>query len=236
MCEKFSRYFETSSLRELYNVNYIRKALDPKAEVFPGEQVPVLVGEPGGRVLTNMAWGLIPVWMKSQIKPLINARAETLTQLPTFNRLLKNQRCIIPASGYFDGSSNKSVSPYHYISHKYISHKDYPILGFAGLWDENQKLVSGQKKRVTIITQSAENNFSHSPAISYSPISHSLGARMPLILTPQAAMQWLDPTLSALELRAIVSSGKVKDLQESRWLGEEVQFGVQLQHEQQRAA
>jgi putative SOS response-associated peptidase YedK len=51
-----------------------------------------------------MAQGLIPHWAKDQktAYKIINARMETLAQKPAYRGLLKSQRCLVPASGYYE--------------------------------------------------------------------------------------------------------------------------------------
>jgi hypothetical protein len=77
--------------------------------------VPVLVWENNETVLKNMRWGLIPSWSKDETiaDKLTNARAETLTEKPSFKKPFQTQRCLIPADGYFEWQrsllcSNKS--------------------------------------------------------------------------------------------------------------------------------
>mgnify|MGYP003334465081 CR=1 FL=1 len=53
-------------------------------------------------------------------KPLINAKAETLTALPTFQPHL-SQRCLLPADGFFEGGA-------------YFHQPGNTPFCFAGLW------------------------------------------------------------------------------------------------------
>ena len=51
-----------------------------------------------------MHWGLIPHWAADPSigNRMINARAETLTDLPSFKLLVDRCRCIIPADGFYE--------------------------------------------------------------------------------------------------------------------------------------
>jgi SOS response associated peptidase (SRAP) len=51
-----------------------------------------------------MHWGLIPHWAAEPSigNRMINARAETLTELPSFKLLVDRRRCIIPADGFYE--------------------------------------------------------------------------------------------------------------------------------------
>ena len=81
-----------------------------------------------------MRWGLIPHWVKDTKKlPLLfNARAESLATKPMFKHAFRRQRCLIPASGFYEWKQccqmAKANKPF------YISAKDGP-LSFAGLWE-----------------------------------------------------------------------------------------------------
>jgi putative SOS response-associated peptidase YedK len=49
-----------------------------------------------------MRWGLVPSWTddKAIWQRVINARAETLRERPSYKRLVSTQRCLIPADGF----------------------------------------------------------------------------------------------------------------------------------------
>ena len=51
-----------------------------------------------------MHWGLIPSWAKGgQFKrPLINARSETIWEKLSFKKLIKSNRCIVLANGFYE--------------------------------------------------------------------------------------------------------------------------------------
>jgi len=68
--------------------------------------MPVITND-GENRLRLMRWGLIPRWVKSPSHPrlIINARANTLVDKPTFRPALISKRCLVPTSGYFDERS-----------------------------------------------------------------------------------------------------------------------------------
>src|SRR6266849_2034227 len=71
---------------------------------FAPTQAVIVVGNDGKRYLKQMRWGLIPSTAKDTTfaSHLINARAETLAEKPTFREALKKRRCIIPADGFYE--------------------------------------------------------------------------------------------------------------------------------------
>ena len=70
-------------------------------DVRPTQQVLTLQAD---HVLSLMQWGLIPAWAKDPRigSKMINARAEGIESKPSFKKPLRSQRCIIPASAFFE--------------------------------------------------------------------------------------------------------------------------------------
>ncbi|MGI6141603.1 MAG: SOS response-associated peptidase [Caldicoprobacterales bacterium] len=56
-------------------------------------------------------WGLIPSWSKDENigRKMINARAETVDTKPSFPKLLKHRRCLIPSDGFYEWKSVNGV-------------------------------------------------------------------------------------------------------------------------------
>jgi len=107
---------------------------------------------------------------------LINARAETLAEKPTFSRLLTHNRCLIVADGFYEWQQVDGRKEPVYIHLK----DDAPFV-FAGLWDALRSDAGETQAYGTIITTSANSLIA--------PIHH----RMPAILPPDAIDAWLDP-------------------------------------------
>src|SRR5260370_5895759 len=74
-------------------------SLTPNTNVRPTQRVPVLLGE---HELAILHWGLVAPWAKDARGALINARAEGLAEKPSFRRAFRSQRCLIPASGFYE--------------------------------------------------------------------------------------------------------------------------------------
>lgn len=135
----------------------------PNAPIIRPTDVALIVTE--GRTAVLQPWGLSVDWTN---QPMINARAETLTEKPTFRSLL-DQRCLIPVSSYFewrkleDGSKRKNT----------ISAPDTPVMAMAGLTDGT---------RFTMMTCAPSSSVAH------------IHNRMPVILEPDAASLWMSNT------------------------------------------
>lgn len=158
--------------------------------IAPASEMPVIV-RAGENHVAIMRWGLIPSWTRDirAAKPLINARAETLAEKPAFRSLLKNHRCLVPASGFFEWKKEgKRKNPY------YIRLFDDPLFSFAGLYDQWHNPEGVTVSTYTIITCDAN------------PLVALLHDRMPVILSRPNEERWLNPDpLSPEDLRQILT-------------------------------
>lgn len=178
MCGRFALAYPRSSLTDWYHAASIPE-IEPRYNIAPTDAILVIRDSDQGRVGSMMRWGLIPHWVKDTKKlPLLyNARAESLAVKPIFKHAFRRQRCLIPASGFYEWKllpDGKSKQPF------YISSKDVP-LSFAGLW-ETATVDEVTINSCTIIT--TESN----------TLMRSIHDRMPLILPPELWDVWLNPT------------------------------------------
>jgi putative SOS response-associated peptidase YedK len=128
-----------------------------------------------------MKWGLIPFWAKDPRigNRLINARAETIAEKPSFKSALKANRCLVPASGFYEWKEiGGRKMPFLF------QLKDISLFSFAGLYDVWKDEQKNEIKTFTIITTNA-NSF-------MAPIHD----RMPVILTPENENIWLDNAIN----------------------------------------
>ena len=125
--------------------------------------------------------GLIPHWAKDPAlgNRMINARAETLAEKPSFCEALKKRRCLIPADGFYEWQKvGKVKQPMRIVL------KSRAPFGLAGLWD---RWISPEKKEVltcTIITTAANE------------LIREIHDRMPVLLQQDDEARWLDPGLT----------------------------------------
>jgi putative SOS response-associated peptidase YedK len=153
-------------------------------DVRPPHDIPVV---DMGRELVLMHWGFVPSWAKERPKgaPLINARAEGIESKPTFRKLLRFQRCIIPATGFYEwqtpASGGKKV--------KYLfTRTDGDFLALAGLYD-TWKTPEGKDLRSCVIITTTPNE-------EVAPVHN----RMPVILSEEDEAAWLSPDETETEL------------------------------------
>jgi putative SOS response-associated peptidase YedK len=154
-------------------------------DVRPTQQVPALLTD---HELRLMKWGLVPSWARdiSVGNNMINARAEGIAEKPSFKRPLRSQRCLLPASAFFEWQGAKGAKT------KYrIGRKDGEMFGLAGLYDVWKSPDGHELTTCTIITCA--------PNAVLAPIHN----RMPVMLLPEDEDAWLDPDM--IEVEAITS-------------------------------
>ncbi|MGO9595537.1 MAG: SOS response-associated peptidase, partial [Steroidobacteraceae bacterium] len=93
--------------------------------------------------LEPLRWGLIPYWCqdpKGGRKP-INAKCETVRNLPTFRDAYRRRRCIVPVDGFFEWKAikgQKAKQPHA------VAMKDGRPFGIGGLWENWKEPASGR--------------------------------------------------------------------------------------------
>jgi putative SOS response-associated peptidase YedK len=158
----------------------------PRYDIAPTQPVAIVRVKPGleavgERELALVRWGLIPAWVKDprDFKPLMNARAETLPDKPSFKHALRYRRCLVPADGYYEWVGAAGAKSKHLIRPKPGSALVNPI-GFAGLWEHWLGAEGSEIETLAIITVPANETVK------------ALGARMPAIVPPRRYADWLD--------------------------------------------
>ena len=181
MCGRFTLFEPDKILAREFGVSGI-PLLSPRYNIAPSQPVAAVRAAPAGtgREPALLRWGLIPSWSKDPAigNRLINARAETASQKPSFRNAFNRRRCLIPASGFYEWQRRElRKQPF------YIRMHDGRPFAFAGLWDRWESPDKGVIESCTILT-TATNAL-------LAPIHD----RMPVILPPGKYDRWLDPSL-----------------------------------------
>ena len=172
MCSRYSR---TKGQVKVGKTKVAMKAL-PQAMIRPTDRASVIRKGSGGLEEAILRWGLIPSWAKDPKIGVqcINARAETISEKPSFREAFQKRRCLVPADGFWEWETiGKKKIPWKF------ARPDGGEFCLAGLWeswmDEGKPLET-----FTIITTS--------PNRLVSPVHN----RMPVILSPDEAEIWLE--------------------------------------------
>ncbi|HRF09257.1 MAG TPA: SOS response-associated peptidase [Xanthobacteraceae bacterium] len=194
MCGRFTRQYTWAELHALYMLSVgfenERSNLQPRYNICPTTTIDAVVERDGKRAVEPMRWGLVPSWWKKTLKELpatFNARAETVAEKPMFRSAFKRNRCIIPASGYFEwtATAEKKKQPH------YFTRRDGEIISIAGLYEEWKNPETGKPLRSCTMIIGAANDF-------VSPLHD----RMPIILERDQIASWLTGDAGTDMLRA----------------------------------
>lgn len=174
MCGRFSLTANEAELNLRFELEGGVAPYVPRYNGAPTQMLAVITGE-NPHKLSFFRWGLIPPWAKdiSIGNKMINARAETITEKPSFRTPLFSKRCLVPADGFYEWQQDAGKQPYR------IFVKNNPIFSMAGLWERWESPEGVVIESFNIITTEA-NNF-----------MKSIHSRMPVILKPEDEKTWL---------------------------------------------
>jgi putative SOS response-associated peptidase YedK len=182
MCGRYTLKTPLSVLTERFDIGESSTSVTPSYNIAPTQQVATVLSENGKRKLEMLRWGLIPSWADDPEigSRMINARAETVAEKPSYRKAFKKSRCLILADGFYEWQKTDSgKQPFH------IRMQDGSPFAFAGLWESWDK---GEEIRsCTIITTEAND------------LVAEVHNRMPVILHAEDYEMWLDPDFDERE-------------------------------------
>ncbi len=175
MCGRFQLSVKGKQISERFNVEVFDEFYKPNYNCAPSQKLPVITNTEQNK-LSYYKWGLVPFWAKDPKigYKLINARAETILEKPSFNNALKNRRCLVPANGFYEWKKDKNKTPYR------IFLKTENIFSMAGIWETWNDAENRPMHTFSIITTEANE------------LIESIHNRMPVILSPEDENNWLN--------------------------------------------
>lgn len=207
MCGRYAIAQEKIAIAKRYGVDAVSQILpDVSYNIRPTDQVPIVLDatkKRGERRLESARWSLIPAWSKEPTVnfPTFNARVETAAEKPSFKSSVRNRRCILPATGYYEWlTEGKTKTPYfvtHHESAQQLANpipasdtaEPLPFLNLAGLysWWKNPELPENHPDHwvlsATILTRPAAGDLA------------DVHDRMPMMVPDNLLDPWLDPTV-----------------------------------------
>lgn len=178
MCARYSLTSPPEAVRDLFDAPKVDD-FPPRYNIAPSQ--PVLIARSalrGGRELCLVRWGLIPSWLRDPAtlrSSLINARAETASEKPSFRGGIRHRRCLIPTTGFYEWSGKRSARQPHL-----IRMKDRELFALGGIWESWLGADGSEIETMAILTTAANQEMA------------SLHDRMPLIIEPRDFERWLD--------------------------------------------
>lgn len=172
MCSKYSR----TKGQVKVGKKQIAIQSDPQPGIRPTDRAAIVRHGSHGPEIAELRWGLIPAWAKDSKVGVqcINARAETLSEKPSFREAFRHRRCLVPADSFFEWETRgKAKVPWKF------SRLNGEEFCMAGLW-EAWNSPKGVLETFTIITTVPND------------LVGSVHSRMPVILSPDEGEVWLE--------------------------------------------
>ena len=178
MCGRYyiaEEHSEAEMQRIINEVNRRNAEVKTSGEIFPTDSVPVVaVSRSDKPAVFAMEWGLDA----GDGRRVINARSETAAEKPMFSDSMKNRRCLVPATNYFEWEKRGKVRMKHAISADGAG-----MIWMAGIY----RMEEGRPVFTILTRQCAEKiSFIHD--------------RMPVLLSGNARGAWLDRKIDAAEI------------------------------------
>jgi putative SOS response-associated peptidase YedK len=176
MCGRFVLTASSKEIKIRYGLKDIISDIKPRFNISPGQMVQTIYYDQDKK-LREMKWGLIPNWAKDPKigYKMINARSETLTEKPSFRKLIKSRRCIVVATGFYEWKK-VGTKKFPYL----ITVNNQKIFSLAGLYDIWLNDKKEEVHTVTIITTIPNE------------VMADIHDRMPLILNVKNESTWLE--------------------------------------------
>jgi putative SOS response-associated peptidase YedK len=185
MCGRFAFYSPAEATAALFGVNG-NVDVRPRYNIAPTQFVAAIRNDADNSPeLATFRWGLVPFWAKDPSigNRMINARAETVAEKPSFRNAYRKRRCLILADGFYEWHTEGGVKiPY------FISLASGSPFAFAGLWEHWDSKSSDESLDTTTIVTTAASQF-----------LSQLHNRMPVVLEPGNAGRWLDGDMGLLD-------------------------------------
>ncbi len=188
MCGRYTITAPPQAMRELYR--YMGQPdFPPRYNVAPTQPVPIVRLEGGRRHFVLVRWGLVPSWSKEAPQSLlINARAETIAEKPSFRGAFRHRRCLMPADGFYEWKAMPKGPKQPF----FIRRRDGGPFAFAAIWENWMTKDGSEIETCAIVTTEAN--------ATLMPVHR----RMPVILDEKDFDRWLDPATPEKELAALM--------------------------------
>jgi len=185
MCGRFTLSQSAEAIASVFQLDEV-PILQPRYNIAPTQLVPTVLQNPEQRQrqLQMLRWGLIPSWAKDPAMGarLINARAETVTEKPSFRSAFRHRRCLVIADGFYEWQrQDGKKQPF------YFRMQNTQPFAFAGLWERWQDPNGEIVETCTILTTDANE------------LLRPIHDRMPVIIDPKDYDLWLDPAVENSE-------------------------------------
>jgi len=184
MCGRFELHSAFAIIAKLFGLTGDSVMMPTGFNIAPGQDIAIIVKVGGKNRLTTCHWGFVPSWgqdLKEGYK-MINARAETVAEKPSFRQAFSRGRCLVIADGFYEWKNVGGKKTPVYVRLK--SGKPFGMAGLYNLWTSPE----GEQVCTSAIITTEANG-----------IVRPVHDRMPVIIAPAATGLWIDPSVHEKE-------------------------------------
>lgn len=184
MCGRFTLTASVDQLIDRFDIEFFLQEEEffPSYNVAPSQSVLSVINNGTHNRMGFLRWGLIPPWAKDMSigYKMINARAETLLEKPSFRTAYQKKRCLIVADSFYEWKriDHKNKIPMR------IKLKSNELFAMAGLWESWKSPEGKSIYSCSVITTNPNE------------LVQDIHDRMPVILKPEDEKYWLDPSIT----------------------------------------
>jgi putative SOS response-associated peptidase YedK len=198
MCGRSSLHDAPVGMLAKFHLPPMLPGFAPRYNIAPSqEQWTILLNEEKEPAARQLRWGLVPSWAEDPAvgQRLVNARSDSVADKPSYKESFYNRRCVILADGYYEwtGKGKSRVPMFFHLA----GNRDF---GLAGLWDRWEKNGEVLDTCVVITTDASAR-------------ARKIHHRMPVILDPDHAADWLSSTTPERRLHALMEPYRKDDLE-----------------------
>ncbi len=206
MCGRYILTSPPSDVAEAFDVD-VTDNFPPRYNICPAQPIAAIrINERREKEYALLRWGFIPEWMGAEKgRPMINARAETVAEKPSFRNAYKRRRCLVPADGFYEWTGESGArQPY------YIRPAHGGLIAFAGIWE-------------TVLSDNgSEVDTAATLTIGAGPDMHAIHHREPVVIDPEDYDLWLNADERDIDKIAPLLRSKPKGF----WIAEPVSTDV----------
>tara|TARA_R110002110_G_scaffold79145_6_gene207053 strand:- start:1616 stop:2359 length:744 start_codon:yes stop_codon:yes gene_type:complete len=194
MCGRFAITMPPVAMRNLFGF-LERPQFPPRYNIAPSQPVPIVIFDGGRRRFLLVRWGLVPAWAKDMPQSLlINARAETIAEKPSFRGAFRHRRALMPADGFYEWQAVTGKGPKQpFLIRRRAQNGEPAPFAMAAIQDTWMPSGGSELDSCAIVTTEAN--------ATLKPVH----TRMPVILDEKDWARWLDPAATEKELLALLA-------------------------------
>lgn len=187
MCGRYTLASSSEELVETFDLPGLTFDYQPRYNIAPGQDAPIVAEDARGRRIGLMRWGLVPSRAEELGRGFVNARGESIARTPSFREAFTARRCIVPADGFYEWSAEAQGRVPHW-----FCGVDGRVLSLAGIWERWSRPGRDPYHGFAVLTVAANSDVA------------GVHGRMPALLDPVGIGVWLDRSSTVDEVEPLI--------------------------------